>query len=235
MKRAPVIEQQDARAIRTDEGDGEVGDPRIADQQADIQRGDDAVNIIRQEDVRDGVVEDRHGRRDGVGQNRPDGVQGKAEDGADVNRDGRGREVADADPVGADLQRRQIGLVNGHLAADERWSPRCSCTAPPFGGQRSRVKSTGPVAETTATVMLRLVALAGTSMKSSRQALPWMVAIMPAARKGLLVLEEDPETDVGADVTDGIIHHAKHPLALTAPCRRKCSNCPAHRYAAHED
>ena len=62
MSAAPVLEQQDARAVRTDQGDGEVGDARIADEQADIQRGDDAVQIVGQVDVGDGVVEDRHGR-----------------------------------------------------------------------------------------------------------------------------------------------------------------------------
>ncbi len=46
--RAAVLEQQDARAVRTDEGDGEVRHARIADEQADIQRGDDAVRIIGQ-------------------------------------------------------------------------------------------------------------------------------------------------------------------------------------------
>ena len=45
-------------------------------------------------------------------------------------------------------------------------------------------KATGPVAETTATVMLRLMAFAGTSMKSSLQAPPRIVAVMPAPVSG---------------------------------------------------
>ena len=79
-QRAPVLEQQDPRAIGTDEGDGEVGDARIADEQADIQRGDDAVQVVGQVDVGDGVVEDRH-RHGGLGgDDRADGVEGQAED-----------------------------------------------------------------------------------------------------------------------------------------------------------
>ena len=117
-QRAPVLVEQHPRAVGADQGDGQVGDARITQEQPDIQRRNNAVNVISQVDVGDGVVQDRHRHRVLDADDGPDGVQGQAEFGAQVDRDARAAQVAGADLItGAGLQRRQISLVNGHRAA----------------------------------------------------------------------------------------------------------------------
>ncbi|OQC23184.1 MAG: hypothetical protein BWX68_02903 [Verrucomicrobia bacterium ADurb.Bin063] len=210
---APILEEQNPGAVRADERNGEVGDTRVADEQADVHRRNDAVRIVGEVDKGDRIVENGHGRGNARGDKRVDGERRIAQDHADIHRDVRCCSIADAHPIGASLQRRDIGLINGDGTAERIGNLRLLATSsrqranlngvvnrPRSGNHRDGDGETDRIGG-----HFNKIVATGSGSDGRDNAI---------ARQVFLAFQKDAQGNIGADVIGGVIHHREHPLAL---------------------
>ena len=207
-ERAPVFKQQDARAARADQRDGQVRRARMIEEQADIERRNLEMAVDEIRDGGHGVVQDGHHVGEGE---LPEHRHTHADvyPGHNVNRDHAAAQVAKAHDVFTALQRRHIVEVNRNdaagpgdvvaLALARTTVPRADLEGE-RAGARKHADGDGEIGGVRGN--LDEILAAGVGVDIDRQ----------AVRQVLLLLEEDEQRQVRAAMGGRVVHHGQPPL-----------------------